>query len=167
VIFKIPGRSQKVVLKGGFMSPMTLNKTEPIQVLMVEDNMGDVALVQQIFKSSKWSVQMSLAIDGQEAIDCLRGEGFFTAPYRPDIIFLDLNMPKKSGWEVLSEIRADSGYNEVPIIVLTNSSSEEDMLEVYAEGADFYLVKPRGLGELYSAIRHVENQWFDELRPQA
>jgi chemotaxis family two-component system response regulator Rcp1 len=149
------------------MATMTLNKTDPIQVLMAEDNMADVVLVQQVFKTSRWPVQMSLAIDGEEAIDCLRGEGFFTAPYRPDIIFLDLSMPKKSGWEVLCEIRADSGYDNIPIIVLTNSKSEADMNQVYALGADFYLVKPRDLDELYAAIEHVENEWFTELRPPA
>jgi DNA-binding response OmpR family regulator len=133
---------------------------------MVEDNMADVALVQHVFKSSRWTVQLSLAIDGQEAMDCLRGEGFFTAPYRPDIIFLDLKMPKKSGLEVLREIRADSDFDGIPIIVLTNLRSEADMKRVYAARADFYLIKPYDLDELYSAIHHVENQWFANLRSQ-
>jgi CheY-like chemotaxis protein len=148
------------------MTTATLNKTEPVQVLMVEDNMADVFLVEKAFKNSRWPVQLSLAIDGQEAMDCLKGEGLFTSSYRPDIIFLDLSMPKKSGFEVLSEIRSDSGFDNIPVIVLTNSKSEDDMERVYAARANFYLVKPHDFEELSAAIRHVEIGWFDNARHQ-
>jgi len=146
------------------MSTATLNKTDPVQVLMVDDNMADAVLVQRAFKSSRWPVQMSLAMDGQEAVDCLKGEGSFEAPYHPDIILLDLKMPKKSGLEVLSEIRADSDFDDVPIIVMTNSQSEADMFQVYESRGNFYLVKPHDVEELDAAIRFVEDQWFDGLR---
>jgi chemotaxis family two-component system response regulator Rcp1 len=144
------------------MTSLTLKELKSIKVLVVEDNLPDVVLVKEAFKESKRLIQVTVAKDGQEAMDCLRGEGRFHARLRPDVILLDLNIPKKSGLEVLAEIKSDFNLHNVPVIVMSESDLDEDIKRAYASHANFYIIKPHDLDRLFMAIRYVEKIWFSE-----
>jgi len=142
------------------MTSLTLKEHKTIKVLLVEDNMPDVVLIKEAFKESKRNVQIVVAKDGQEAMDCLKGNGHFALCFRPDIILLDLNIPKKSGLEVLNEIKSDAALREVPVIVLSGSSLDEDIRKAYDSHANFYIIKPQDLEQLFMAIHYVEKTWL-------
>jgi len=142
------------------MTLPTLEEYRPMKVLLVEDNVPDVVLIKEAFKESKRIIQMTVARDGQEAIDCLKGGGHFKAPLLPDLVLLDLNIPKKSGFEVLSEIKNDSVLHDVPVIVLSNSSLDTDIQRAYDSHANFYIIKPPDLEHLFTAMRYVEKIWL-------
>jgi two-component system, chemotaxis family, response regulator Rcp1 len=131
-----------------------------IQILLVEDNLGDVTLILEAFKGSKHPVRVTRAKDGEEALRFLRGKGGPDAGYRPDIILLDLNMPRKSGFEVLGEIKGDPRLREIPVVVLTNSKLQDDVRRAYESNANFYIVKPTDLDQLFVAMRYVEDIWL-------
>ncbi|MGH7739311.1 MAG: response regulator [bacterium] len=134
--------------------------SRPIRVLLVEDNPGDVILIREVFKSSKRPIEVSRAADGLEALDYLKGRGAFQDAPRPDLILLDLNMPKKSGFEVLEEIKSDPKLSEIPVVVLTNSKLDTDVGQAYESNANFYMVKPSDLERLFVALRYVEDTWL-------
>ena len=132
----------------------------PIEILLVEDNPGDVRLTQEVFKDSKIRNRLHVARDGEEAMTFLRnginrGDGA-----RPDLILLDLNLPKKDGREVLAEIKADDGLKHIPVIVLTVSSAEEDILRSYNLHANCYLTKPIEFDEFVRIVRSIEDFWL-------
>jgi chemotaxis family two-component system response regulator Rcp1 len=145
------------------MVEMMEKTARPVQVFLVEDNMADVFLIERALKSHPRLMGLTLARDGEEALDYLKGRGAFEEPNRPDIILLDLSIPKKSGHEVLAEIRADHALDEIPIIVLTNSNSEADISKAYDNHANFYITKPQDLNDLHTAIHHIENVWLKEI----
>ncbi len=142
------------------MTSLTLKDHKTIKILLVEDNMPDVVLIKEAFRESKRNVQIVVAKDGQEAMDCLRGAGHFTGCFRPDIVLLDLNIPKKSGLEVLNEIKSDFSLHEVPVIVLSGSSLDSDIRSAYDSHANFYITKPPDLEHLFMAIKYVEKIWL-------
>ncbi len=131
-----------------------------IQILLAEDNLGDVVLIREVFKAAKRPVHVQRVKDGEEALEYLKRRGRFTEAERPDLVLLDLKMPKKSGIEVLEEIKADPRLVEIPVIVLTNSKLDSDIRKAYEYQANFYLVKPSDLEELYQALRYVEDIWL-------
>src|SRR5690348_15306724 len=118
------------------------NALEPIEVLLVEDNPGDVRLTIEAMREDKLFNNISVASDGVEALSFLRREGPFKDAPRPDIILLDLNLPKKDGREVLIEIKADPSLRRIPVVVLSTSKSEEDVLQSYDLQASCYISKP-------------------------
>lgn len=136
----------------------------PIEILLVEDSPGDVRLTQEVFKASKIRNRLHVARDGEEAMSFLRNGGSGTHGLRPDLILLDLNLPKKDGREVLAEIKADKDLRQIPVIVLTVSSAEEDILRSYNLHANCYLTKPIEFGAFVRVVETIEEFWLTIVR---
>jgi len=139
---------------------MTHDASRPIEILLVEDNPGDVRLTREALNDSKLLNNLHVAEDGVEALAFVRREGRYSDAVRPDLILLDLNLPRKSGREVLAEIKADSSLKTIPIVVLTTSSSEEDIVRTYGLHANCYVVKPVGLTEFITIVKSIEDFWL-------
>ena len=133
---------------------------KPIVILLVEDSLGDIRLIEEVFKRGRTKNNLSVVRDGVEAMTLLRREGEYAYAKRPDLILLDLNMPKKNGREVLAEIKTNGDLKRIPVIVLTTSGSEEDILKCYNLHANAYITKPTGLKELVEAIHTFESFWL-------
>ena len=133
---------------------------QPIEILLVEDNPGDVRLTSEVFKEGKIRNKLHVVKDGEEAIQFLRKEGKFTKAIHPDLILLDLNLPKKDGREVLDEIKSDPDLKRIPVIVLTTSTAEEDIVKTYNSNANCFVSKPVDLDEFISVIKSIENFWL-------
>ena len=132
----------------------------PVEILLVEDNPGDVGLTRETLKDSKLLNHMSVAENGVEALAFLRREGKYVNAPRPDLILLDLNLPKKDGREVLAEIKADERLRRIPVVVLTTSSAEKDILETYDLHANCYITKPVDLDQFIAVVKAIEEFWF-------
>jgi CheY-like chemotaxis protein len=129
-------------------------------ILLVEDNPADVRLTREAFKASKAQSVLSVVKDGVEAMDFLhRGGGHIDAA-RPDLIFLDLNLPRKDGREVLSEIKSDADLKRIPVVILTTSQSERDIVASYDLSANCYIVKPADVDQFFEVIRSAEHFWL-------
>ena len=137
---------------------------KPIEILLVEDNPGDVRLTQESLKENKVCNAMSVVEDGLEAIAFLRQEGSYSDVPRPDLILLDLNLPKKDGREVLAEIKNDPDLKRIPVVVLTTSKAEEDIIRMYDNYANCYITKPVDLDEFISIIKSIENFWVNIVK---
>jgi len=131
-----------------------------IEILLVEDNPGDIRLTKEALKESKIPSNLHVAIDGVEAIDFLRKRGRFANSPTPDLVLLDLNLPRKSGIEVLEEIKSNGQLKIIPIIVLTTSQSEKDILKSYELHVNCFVTKPVEFDEFMTAIRSIEDFWF-------
>ncbi|MBM4264873.1 MAG: response regulator [Deltaproteobacteria bacterium] len=131
------------------------------QILHVEDNHGDVRLVQEALQNARYDYQVTVARDGVEGLDCLHRRGGFAATPRPELILLDLNLPRKSGYEVLSEIKHDKALRTIPVIVFTSSAASADILKAYEMGANCYVTKPSDIDDLFHIIKAIEAFWFD------
>jgi CheY-like chemotaxis protein len=136
------------------------NFVQPIEILLVEDNPADVRLTTEALKEEKIYNNLYVASDGVEAIAFLRREGKFVKAVRPDLILLDLNLPKKDGREVLEEIKNDDDLKTIPVVVLTVSKSEEDILKSYNLHANCYITKPVDLNQFMKVIRSVQEFWL-------
>lgn len=139
---------------------MLSNSSGPIDILLVEDNPGDVRLTREALKDSKVHNTLHVAADGVEALEYLRREGKFSAMTRPDLILLDLNLPRKTGIEVLAEIKADERLKRIPVVILTTSSAEEDIVKSYNLHANCYITKPVDLTQFINIVQSIENFWF-------
>ena len=126
-----------------------------IQILLVEDNLGDVRLATEALKESQLLYQLHVVLDGVEALTFLGQEADYSQVPRPDVIILDLNLPKKNGLEVLDEIRSDQNLKDIPILILTSSESDLDVLMSYKKKASGYLVKPSSLGQFNEVINAI------------
>ena len=133
---------------------------KPINVLLVEDNAGDVRLTQEALKEGKVRNKLHVVRDGVEALAFLRKEGQHADAPRADIILLDLNLPKKDGREVLAEIKEDPDLRRIPVVILTISQAEEDILKSYNLHANCYVTKPVGLEQFMTVVRSVEDFWL-------
>jgi two-component system, chemotaxis family, response regulator Rcp1 len=138
--------------------------TTPIEILMVEDSPGDVRLTKEALKEAKVLNHISVCEDGVEAMAFLRREGAYAEAPRPDLILLDLNLPRKDGREVLAEIRSDPALTQIPVVVLTTSRAEQDVLKSYALHANCYVTKPVDLDQFISVIQSVETFWLTVAR---
>ena len=135
-----------------------------VEILLVEDNPGDVRLTQEALKSdSLWST-LRVVRDGVEATAYLRREGEFRGAVRPDLILLDLNLPRKDGREVLAEIKADDDLKLIPVVVLTTSQADEDILKAYGAHANCYITKPVELAKFMTVLKSIEHFWFAIVR---
>jgi two-component system, chemotaxis family, response regulator Rcp1 len=134
------------------------------EVLLVEDSPGDVRLTQEAFKDAKMLINLHVAWDGAEAMAFLRREGDKSDTPRPDLILLDLNLPKKSGREVLKEIKEDPALMSIPIVILTTSASEEDVLRSYLLHANCYITKPVDLPGFLKVVRSIDNFWLSVVK---
>lgn len=135
-------------------------RIQPIQILLVEDNQGDARLTLEGFKDAKVNNQITVVEDGVEALAYLRREGAYASVTRPDLILLDLNMPKKSGREVLAEIKADEMLSHIPVLVFTVSSAEKDILEAYNLQASAFITKPIDFDEFLMVINSLTEFWL-------
>ncbi len=142
------------------MTELLSQRSRPAEILLVEDNPGDVLLVKKGFTSSKISNHIRVAQDGEEALEMLRRSGPHTDVPLPDLILLDLNMPRKDGKEVLAEIKQDPNLRRIPVIVLTGSDAETDVVKSYNLHANGYIVKPVAIEMFEEIIRAIENFWF-------
>lgn len=136
----------------------------PIDVLLVEDNPGDVRLTVEALKESKFYVNLHVARDGVEAVEFLKREGQFADSHRPDLILLDLNLPKKDGREVLAEIKADPDLKRIPVVILTTSQAEEDILRTYNLHANCYVTKPVDLDQFIKVVQSIKEFWLTIVR---
>lgn len=136
----------------------------PIGILIVEDNPGDVRLVQEVLKESKIRNNLYVAKDGLEAIGFLRRESQYADAPRPDLILLDLNLPGKDGREVLAEIKEDHDLKRIPVVVLTTSEAEEDILRTYDLHANCYITKPIHLDQFIKVMGTIEKFWLTTVR---
>lgn len=132
----------------------------PIDILLVEDNPGDVRLTREVLKDSKVRNNLIVANNGQEALACLRKQGKFADSVRPDLILLDLNLPVKDGREVLAEIKGDSDLKRIPVVILTTSKAEEDILKTYNLHANCYVTKPVDLEQFVKVVKSLEDFWL-------
>ncbi len=135
-------------------------RASPVEILLVEDNPGDVRLTEKAFEKVKLANNLHVTTDGVEAMAFLRGEGEFVDAPRPDIVLLDLNLPKKDGTEVLSDVKADDDLKEIPVVVLTSSEAEEDVIETYNNHANAYLTKPVDFEGFTDIVKKIEGFWF-------
>lgn len=126
-------------------------------IFLIEDNRGDIRLIQEALKSTTAQYEVVVARDGVEAMNYLRQDG----EIRPDLILLDLNLPKKDGREVLAEIKSDSSLKHIPVVVLTTSRNEEDIFKSYDLHVNCYISKSRNLAELFKIVRGIEEFWLE------
>jgi CheY-like chemotaxis protein len=139
-------------------------EAKPFNILLVEDNPGDVRLTQEAFKESKLIYNLHVAIDGVEALEFLNKEGKFTDVPRPDLILLDLNMPRKTGREVLAEIKIDPRFLDIPVVILTTSDADEDILNSYSLHANCYIKKPVEFDKFLDTVKKIEDFWLSIVK---
>jgi two-component system, chemotaxis family, response regulator Rcp1 len=131
-----------------------------IEIMLVEDNPGDVRLTREALKEAKVRNSLSVAGDGVEAMAFLRREGTHSAAPRPDIILLDLNLPRKDGRQVLAEIKADPELRRLPVVILTTSKAEEDILKTYDLHANCFITKPVDFDQFVKVVHSIEHFWL-------
>jgi two-component system, chemotaxis family, response regulator Rcp1 len=136
----------------------------PLQVLLVEDSPGDVRLTQEAFRDSVLDIRLHVAIDGFEAMDFLSREGAHADAPRPDLILLDLNLPKMDGREVLARIKQHEGLKTIPTVILTTSEAEKDIVTSYQLQANCYLSKPVALDAFENLVKSISDFWFTKVK---
>jgi CheY-like chemotaxis protein len=136
----------------------------PIEILLVEDNPGDARLAWEAIREARVSHNMRWVTDGVEALAFLRREGKFSDAHRPDLILLDLNLPRKDGREVLAEVKKDPDFRRIPVVVLTTSQADEDVLNAYHLNANCYISKPVDLLQFMKVISAIENFWLTVVK---
>ncbi|HME55313.1 MAG TPA: response regulator [Candidatus Lokiarchaeia archaeon] len=132
----------------------------PVDILLVEDNPADIRLTREALKENKMANNLSVVVDGIEAMNYLRKKGKYAKATKPDIIFLDLNLPKKDGREVLAELKQDKDLKRIPIVILTSSQAEEDILKTYNLHANCYITKPVDFDQFLKVVQSVEDFWL-------
>ena len=137
---------------------------QPVEILLVEDNPADVELTRYTMTKGKVLVNIHVAVDGFAALDFLRRKGPYAEVPRPDLILLDLNLPGKDGREVLAEVKADPDLKAIPVVVLTTSQTEEDILKTYILGVNCFITKPVGLEQFAKVVNSIEDFWFTIVR---
>jgi CheY-like chemotaxis protein len=136
----------------------------PIEVLLVEDDPGDVLLIQEAFEFNKVHNNLNIVRDGEQALAYLRREGEYAGAARPDLVLLDLNLPRKDGREVLEEVKTDEVLRTIPIVVLTTSEAEEDVLRSYQLHANAYVTKPVDFDRFVSIVRQIDDFFVSVVR---
>jgi chemotaxis family two-component system response regulator Rcp1 len=137
---------------------------KPIEILMAEDNPGDVRLTMEALRDAKVLNRMSVAVDGVETMAFLRRQGEYANAPRPDLVLLDLNMPRKDGREVLAEVKGDADLRRIPVLVLTTSTAEKDISESYDLHANCYIAKPVNLDQFLDVVKSIEDFWLATVR---
>jgi CheY-like chemotaxis protein len=139
---------------------MTSFITRPVEILLVEDSPSDADLTIEALKEAKVRNRLTLVEDGVEALDFLKQRGKYTDATRPDLIMLDLNLPRKDGREVLAEIKSDENLKTIPVVILTTSRAEQDVLEAYKHHANCYITKPVDFEQFVKVVRSIESFWL-------
>ena len=140
------------------------SETKPVEILLVEDSPGDVRLTMEALKEAKVLNNLNVAADGIEAMAFLKHEGTHAKAPRPDVILLDLNLPKKDGREVLAEIKADPNLRRIPVVVLTTSRAEEDIFRAYDLHANCYITKPVDFKQFLGVVQSIEDFWLTVVK---
>ena len=138
-----------------------LSDARPVEILLVEDSPGDVRLTQEALKDSKLLNNLHVTRDGVEAMDFLQRKGKYESAVRPDVVLLDLNMPRKDGRQVLKEVKEDEELKRIPIVILTISKADEDIIRTYELGANCYITKPVDLEQFNKVVKAIDNFWFE------
>jgi len=142
-----------------------MNETDgPVEILLAEDNPGDVTLTKKALEEGKLANNLHVTTDGVDALEFLRQEGEYEDAPRPDLVLLDLNMPRKDGEDVLKEMQADDSLNRIPVVVLTSSESEEDIAKSYELNANAYLTKPVDFDGFVEIVNRMEEFWFQVVK---
>jgi len=136
----------------------------PLEILLIEDDPGDVELTKEAMEDSKLFTHLHVVEDGEEAMAFLKREGQYADAPKPDLILLDLNLPRKDGRQVLKEVKEDSDLKVIPVVILTTSSAEEDILRSYRLGANCYVTKPVGLEQFIKVVEAIDNFWFTVVK---
>lgn len=143
---------------------MSEQPVSPVQILLVEDSQADVEFTREVLKETKLVNELSVVGDGEKAMRYVRQEAEFADRVRPDLILLDLNLPRKDGREVLEEIKQDPTLRRIPVIVLTTSSEERDVLSSYDAYVNAYVTKPLGLDAFVKVVQSIDDFWFSIVR---
>ena len=143
---------------------MKNHKNKSIDILLVEDNFADIRLTQEVFKDGELRKTLNVARDGEEAMNYLRKKGKFSSAKTPDIVLLDLNIPKKDGRTVLTEIKTDTQLKCIPVIILTTSSDKDDIQYTYSNYANCYILKPLDLSQFVNVVRSIEEFWLSIVK---
>ena len=133
---------------------------KPIEILLVEDNPGDADLAREALEGSKFNNILNVVEDGEKAMEYLRRDGLYAEVSRPDLILLDLNIPKKDGRQVLAEIKEDDNLKRIPVVILTTSRAEEDVIKSYNLHCNCYITKPIDLNQFLNVVRSIEDFWL-------
>ncbi|MGZ9809905.1 response regulator [Pseudoroseicyclus sp. H15] len=139
-------------------------KVDPIRVLMIEDNPADAELAREILLSDRLHLDLDVVSDGVSALKYLRGEDEYAGTSPPDMILLDLNVPRVNGKDILAAIKTDTALKPIPVVVLTSSSAERDIAESYALGANCYVTKPIDLVSFQKVVQTLESFWFTVVK---
>ena len=142
----------------------TVTEVNIVEILLVEDNPGDARLTAEALKEGKMNNKLHVAEDGVEAMAFLRREGKYAEAPRPDIILLDLNLPKKDGREVLAEVKDDPELKSIPVVILSTSKSEEDINKTYGYHANCYITKPVDLVQFITVVKSIEDFWLTMVK---
>ena len=134
--------------------------TKNIEILLVEDSPADILITREAFQDARLMNTIHVVEDGIQALEFLRREGNYASAPRPDLILLDLNLPRKNGREVLAEIKETAEFKSIPVVVLTTSNADEDILKAYDLHANCYVIKPVGFDNFLKAVQSIENFWF-------
>ena len=143
------------------MSPLA---AKPIEILLVEDNPGDVRLTKEALKDARVGNNLHITMDGVEALAFLRKQGKHASAPRPDLILLDLNLPRKNGREVLDEIKREEALQHIPVVILTTSQAEQDVVESYRLRANAYVTKPVDLEQFLKVVSSIERFWLEIVK---
>ena len=138
----------------------TKKQSKEIEILLVEDSPADILITREAFQDARLTNTLHVVEDGVKAMEFLRREGSYASAPRPDLILLDLNLPRKNGREVLAEIKAAAEFKSIPIVVLTTSNADEDILKAYNLHANCYVIKPVGFDNFFKAVQSIESFWF-------
>ena len=136
----------------------------PIEILLVEDNPGDVRLTQEAIREAKIRNKLNVVNDGEQAVAYVRRQGDYSDQPRPDLILLDLNLPKKDGREVLQELKSDRDLHRIPVVVLTSSAAEQDILRTYDLYANAYVTKPVDLEQFMHVVSSIQDFWLNIVK---
>ena len=136
----------------------------PVRILLVEDNPADVRLTQEALRDAKVRNEIHVAIDGEQAMEFLHKAGKYGDAKRPDVVLLDLNLPRKSGLEVLKEIKEDDELKRIPVVVITSSKAEQDIVRTYNLHANCYVTKPVDLHQFLEVVKSIEDFWLSIVR---
>jgi CheY-like chemotaxis protein len=137
---------------------------QPIEILLVEDNPGDVRLIMEAFKNAKVYNNIQVQMDGESAVQFLLKQGEYKDAPRPDLILLDLNLPKKDGREVLNIIKQDKNLKPIPVVILTTSTAEEDIIDTYNKHANSYITKPVDLDQFFQVVESIQDFWLSIVK---
>ncbi|WP_447969116.1 response regulator [Nitrospira sp. M1] len=152
--------SNVITAKASADQNTVVSTTRKLEILLVEDNEGDVRLTREALKDVKVPARLSVVYDGEEALAFLRRHDLYADAARPDLILLDLNLPKKSGHEVLAEIKSDENIQAIPVVVLSSSAQDDDIFKAHERFANCYVTKPVDLNEFWNLIKHIVEFWL-------